>query len=409
MTERFTLSGKTVFITGVRQEKAVNVTNQASVTSLFKPFRLKNLMLPNRIVMPAMGFHVAEGGVPGPDVAEYYRRRAEGGVGLMFTEGVYIDHPVSGNNPLLMRFSSGAALAGWAEVVRGVHSAQGLIMPELWHVGLIYRTEDVLKGGELTFRPEEKQISPSGYIMPGRKVSEGMTPRDIDDVIDSFARGAEHAVANGFDGVELHGAHGYLIDQFFWAAMNHRQDSYGGSMRDRARFGAEVVTEIRRRVGSEFPIVMRISQWKLQDYNAKVAHNPLELEQWLSPLVDAGVDAFDCSQRRYWQPEFEGSPLNFAGWVKKVSGLPSITVGSVGLDQEMLASLGQAVETKPLPLDPLILMLERGDFDLVAVGRALIADPDWPLKVLDGAMDELIPFTPAVLAGSPSHAPYARK
>lgn len=367
---------------------------------LFQPFRLRDMVLPNRIVMPAMGFHGALGGIPGPDVAAFYARRATGQVGLMFTEGVYIDHPVSGNNPVLMRFHGEEPLRGWAEVLNRVHAAGGRLIPELWHVGLIYRTEDVLKGLEPTFRPEERQISPSGYIMPDRHVTDGMTQAQIDEVIDAFARGAQMAQAIGFDGVELHGAHGYLIDQFFWDGFNRRTDGYGGSIRNRARFGAEIVAEIRNRVGPDFPIVMRISQFKLQDYDARVARDPMEMEQWLRPLVDAGVDMFDCSQRRIWEPEFAGSPLNLAGWAKKVTGLPTIAVGSVGLDVDMLASMGQARAPEARSLDGTIDMLERGDFDLVAIGRSLLADPDWPVKVRSRDFDALIPFTPAIMAES---------
>ena len=157
-----------------------------------------------------------------------------------------------------------------------------------------------------------------------------MSQREIDSVIDAFARGAEDAKRLGFDGAEIHGAHGYLVDQFFWDKLNQRTDGYGGTMRNRARFAAEIVAEARRRVGSDFPILMRISQWKLQDYGAKVATTPQELQDWVEPLVDAGVDVIDCSQRRYWQPEFAGSTLNLAGWVKKISGKPTIAVGSVG-------------------------------------------------------------------------------
>jgi 2,4-dienoyl-CoA reductase-like NADH-dependent reductase (Old Yellow Enzyme family) len=382
-------------------------TTHRSTEVLFRPFRLKGLELPNRIVMPAMGFHGARGGIPGPDVADFYARRATGQVGLMFTEGVYIDHPVSGNNPVLMRFHGEEPLDGWAQVVRRVHAAGGRLIPELWHVGLIYRTEDVLKGLEPTFRPEEGQISPSGYIMPDKHVTQGMSQAEIDEVIDAFARGAETAKAIGFDAVELHGAHGYLIDQFFWEGFNRRTDGYGGSIRNRARFGSEIVAEIRRRVGPDFPIIMRISQFKLQDYDAKVVRDPLEMEQWLGPLVDAGVDMFDCSQRRIWEPEFAGSPLNLAGWAKKVTGLPTIAVGSVGLDIDMLASMGKAFTPEARSLDDLIEMMERGDFDLVAVGRSLLADPDWPVKVQERRFDALVPFTPAIMAESTALQAYS--
>ena len=133
-------------------------------------------------------------------------------------------------------------------------------------------------------------------------------------------------------------AHGYLIDQFFWSPLNQRTDRYGGSPRARGQFGAEVVAECRRRVGPDFPILLRISDWKLIDYRRRLAENPQELEELLAPLVDAGVDLFDCSQRRFWEPTFAGSDLNLAGWTKKVTGVPTMTVGSVGLDCDLMES-----------------------------------------------------------------------
>ncbi len=369
-----------------------------SHSALFAPFRAGSLSLRNRIVMPPMGVHKAESGIPGLDVAAYYRRRAEGGVGLILTEGVYIDHPVSGNNPGYLRLNSDASIAGWAEVVRQVHEAGCPIMPELWHVGLVYLTSQIKEKGPLVYDTSLGMVGPSGLIMPSEQVADEMTIGQIGEVIDSFVRAAVHSKAIGFDGVELHGAHGFLIDQFFWDAMNRRRDGYGGTMANRARFGAEVTAAVRGAVGPDYPLMMRISQWKMQDYEAKVARTPQELEQWLEPLVDAGIDTFDCSQRRFWQPEFDGSPLNFAGWVKKITGKPVITVGSIGLDNEMLASIIDGAASSVMPLDPLIEMLERGDFDLVAVGRPLIADPDWPRKVAAGRFDDVVSFTPAHLS-----------
>ena len=367
--------------------------NGLDTSPLFEPLQLRSLTIPNRIVMPPMGVHYADSGVPGLDVAQYYRRRAEGGAGLILTEGTYIDHPVSGNNPGYLRLNSEESIAGWAEVVRQVHDAGGLIMPELWHVGLVYLTAQLIAGGELVYDTSLGMVSPSGYIMPGQQVAEEMTHRQIRDVIDSFARGAAHSKAIGFDGIELHGAHGYLIDQFFWDQMNHRQDSYGGSMANRARFGAEIVAEVRQKVGPDYPILMRISQWKMQDYSAKVARTPQELEEWLDILVEAGVDLFDCSQRRFWEPEFTDSPLNFAGWVKKITGKPTITVGSVSLNVEMLASIMKGETATPTKLEPLLEMFNRDEFDLVAVGRSLLADPAWPNKVAAGDLDSIIPFS----------------
>lgn len=367
---------------------------------LFQPFRLRNLELKNRIVFPPMGLEVCHDGVPGDDSAEYYARRAAGGASLVITEGAYIDHPSSGDNPLLGRFHGETAFAGWRNVAAKVHAAGAYVVPELWHVGLIYRGPDLLTGGEVRFRPELGQVSPSGFIAPGKKVCEGMSQKQIDEVIECYGKGAAKARELGFDGIELHGAHGYLIDQFFWSALNKRSDRYGGDPRSRGRFAAELIAECRRHLDPGMPIILRISQFKLVDYDAGIADTPRELEQLLAPCVEAGVDLFDCSQRRFWEPTFEGSDLNLAGWTKKLTGVPTITIGSVGLDADMLASLGQGqmANCNLASLDQLMERFDRGEFDLVAVGRAMIAEPDWPQIVRRGELDRLKPFSPHSLA-----------
>lgn len=376
----------------------------SSAAALFEPQTINGLSLDNRIVMSPMGFHTAADGVPSLDVADYYRLRARGGTGLIITEATAIGHPAACDNPLLLHFSSDAALEGWREVVKQVHAEGARIIPELWHVGLIFNRTELMMGTDLTVKGREHLIGPSGLIYPDRQVSEPMNQTQIDEVIDAFARGAEDAIRLGFDGVEVHGAHGFLIDQFFWSEMNKRTDGYGGSMRNRARFGAEVVAEVRHRVGPDTAIAMRISQWKLQDYGAKVVGDPQELEEWLTPLAEAGVDVFDCSQRRYWVPEFEGSDLNLAGWAKKVTGKPTITVGSVSLSRDMQDTISKGAANDLTSIDPLLARLNRDEFDLVAVGRALIADAEWANKVRSGRFGELIPFSMQMLLGSPSHS-----
>jgi 2,4-dienoyl-CoA reductase-like NADH-dependent reductase (Old Yellow Enzyme family) len=375
------------------------MTDSATTTSpLFEPARLGDLTLRNRLVMAPMTRTFSPGGVPGPDVAAYYRRRAQGGVGLIMTEGTWIDHPSASNEPNAPRFYGEDALAGWRRVVEEVHEAGARIMPQLWHVGLTHRP----KAANIYDDIEEdfsQRLSPSGYVMPGEKIAEGMTEAQVQALIAAYADGARTARELGFDGVELHGAHGYLIDQFFWHETNHRSDQWGGrTLAQRAAFGAAVVRACREAVGPDFPIVFRFSQWKLQNYEARLAETPAELESLLAPLAEAGVTAFHASQRRFWQPEFSGSPLNLAGWAQKLTGRPAITVGSVGLDQDMAGSMVSAEPTRFAGLDRLMEMLERGDFTLVAVGRALIADPDWPEKVQRGDFDAIAAFSPAVLA-----------
>ena len=355
-----------------------------SIDALFRPFTIKGLTLPNRIVMAPMTRSFSPNGIPSEGVPGYYRRRAEGGVGLIVTEGTVIERPAARNDAAVPVFH-GEALPEWQKVVDEVHAVGGLIAPQTWHVGSA-------RGQGAEWEPLGKVDSPSGLAGLGRQKYQAMTDEEIGDTIAAFGPSARAAKEIGFDAVEIHGAHSYLIDQFFWNVLNVRTDRWGGAtIGERSRFGAEVVKAVREGVGEEMPLILRLSQWKSGAYDAKNAHNPEELEQWLSPLAEAGVDVFHCSQRRFWEPEFEGSDLNFAGWTKKVTGLPTITVGSVGLDGEFIAAFGGA-GSKPASLDGLIERLEREEFDLVAVGRALLADPHWVRKIRDGRHDELMDF-----------------
>jgi 2,4-dienoyl-CoA reductase-like NADH-dependent reductase (Old Yellow Enzyme family) len=363
----------------------------APVDALFLPFSLKTLQLPNRTVMAPMTRSASPDHVPGLDVAAYYRRRAEGGVGLIVTEGVYVPMPQSGFGARVPAMYGDAALAGWRHVVSEVHAAGGLIMPQLWHVGAwMMPTEE--------FDPVAPPLGPSG-VGPAGSTAPGrvMIQADIDTVIDAYATAAANAKAVGFDGVEIHAAHGYLLDQFFWGLTNRRTDRYGGDIGQRTLLAQEVLAEMRRRVGPDFPIILRFSQWKLHDFTAKAWVSPSELEAFLVPLVEAGVDAFHCSTRRFWLPEFEGSPLNLAGWTKKLVGIPVITVGSVTLGDELMAK-DQAAVVPTTGLDELLERLAAGEFDLVAIGRAIIANPDWPRMVQAGAADRLKPYDPQALA-----------
>jgi 2,4-dienoyl-CoA reductase-like NADH-dependent reductase (Old Yellow Enzyme family) len=330
------------------------------------------------------------GSIPGLDVAAYYRRRAENECGLIITEGTTVEHAVATMDIDIPQFY-GDALPGWKRVVDEVHAAGGRIAPQLWHVGSARNPSGNVRN------PDVPSASPSGYIKPGKKAGDPMTAADVRDVIRAFGDAARSARELGFDAVEIHGAHGYLIDQFFWDGLNERDDAYGGAFENRIRFGAEIVAAVRREVGADFPIIFRFSQWKQQDYDAKLARTPDELAAFLQPLTAAGVDVFHCSQRRFWEPEFAGSGLNLAGWTKKLSGKPTITVGSVGLSGEFIAAF-RGESSQAAPLDELIARLERDEFDLVAIGRAILVDPAWARKIHEGRHDELAPFTREALA-----------
>jgi 2,4-dienoyl-CoA reductase-like NADH-dependent reductase (Old Yellow Enzyme family) len=325
--------------------------------------------------------------VPGADVAAYYRRRAEGGTGLLITEGTWIPHATAGSMPDVPRFHGADALAGWRRVAEEVHAAGGRIFPQLWHTGIAASRN----------APDFVTASPSGLWLPGDQRGEPASRQIIDEIVAAYGTAALSARDIGFDGVEIHGAHGYLIDQFLWHATNRRKDRYGGDPASRTRFAVEVIEEVRRRVGPEFPVGLRYSQWKMQDYEAKLAATPQELGAMLQPLAAAGVDVFHCSTRRFWEPEFAGSSLNLAGWTRKLTGKPVITVGSVTLNEVFTTTSRSEEGAAVTGIDELIGRLERGEFDLVAIGRSLIANPDWPALVRRGALDQLKPFHKDVL------------
>ncbi|UKT63941.1 NADH:flavin oxidoreductase [Pedobacter mucosus] len=358
--------------------------------SLFKPFSLKSLNIKNRIVMAPMTRSFSPDGVPTANVAEYYTKRAQGEVGLILSEGTVIDRPSSSNDPNIPHFYGEKALDGWKNVINSVHQAGSQMGPQIWHQGVM----DNHASGWLPNTPFE---GPSALQRPGFENGVAMTDSAIADTIAAFGQAAADAKALGFDTVELHGAHQYLIDQFFWEGTNNRIDIYGGkTLAERTRFGVEVIKEVRKRVGEDFALIIRLSQFKPAAYDFKMAKNEQEMEQWLTPLADAGIDIFHCSQRRFWEPEFESSDLNFAGWAKKLTGKATISVGSVGLTGDFFGAFaGQSSE--PTSLDELVRRMDRGDFDLIAVGRPLLADPNWVEKIKNNQMDQLKGFSKEAL------------
>jgi 2,4-dienoyl-CoA reductase-like NADH-dependent reductase (Old Yellow Enzyme family) len=362
-------------------------------SSLLQPFTLKSLTLKNRIVMAPMERGMSPQHTPTPDMAAYYRRRAEADVGLIISEATGIGRTASINHPDIPRFEGEKPLAAWTHTLDQVRQGGGQMAMQLWHVGAMPVPKQRI--GRDWDMPVPFD-SPSGFHKKDVRIAEPLSESDIADIVASYGAAARNAQRMGFAAVEIHGAHGYLIDQFFWGDANHRTDRFGGAtIRERARFAAEVVKSVRQNVSDDFAVLIRLSQWKQQELSARLAPTVREMEDWLGTLSDAGVDMFHCSQRRFWEPEFEGSDLNFAGWAKKLTGKPSITVGSVGLSGDFITGVFQNEVSKPASLDELVRRYERGDFDLVAVGRALLQDPLWLVKVRDGRSDELMTYTKA--------------
>jgi len=341
-----------------------------STSPLFTPIRLNGLELPNRFVMPAMQRGMCEKGAPAKALADYYARRAEGGASLIIGESAAVDHPSATVQPTAAWLNSNTADA-WRMCVDAVGEAGGAMLLQLWHEGAM--------------RSDGNALSASGLAYPGKESGRAATLDELAEIRDGFVRSARVAQDIGAAGVEVHAAHGYLLDQFLWAGSNRRTDGYGGDdVAQRARFPSEIVAAIREECGDDFVISLRISQWKEVDYEARVAETPEELTQLVTMLRDAGVDVLHASTRRFWEPQWEGDPRNLAAWAKALGDMPVITVGSVGLDTDVMDTFTQDREPGARvaeAIDDLERMIERGECDLVAVGRALIGDPDFVKKV----------------------------
>ena len=362
------------------------------MSSLFTPFTCKSLTVANRFAMAPMTRMMSPNQTPNESVAEYYRKRAAGGVGLVITEGTTLRSHESTMGEGVPKIV-GDTTSQWQQVCDAVHAEGGKVAVQIWHVG-------ALRNPETTANPDVGIQSPSGKSSPRKTKAEPLSEEAVTDIVEDYRVSAHAAVQAGFDAIELHGAHGYLIDQFLWEGTNQRSDRYGGDALARSQFVREVVGAVRSEVGEDYPIILRMSQWKQQDYAAKLAETPEALETLLGHIGEAGVDIFHCSTRRYWEPEFEGSPLNFAGWARKLTGKPAITVGSVGLTQDFGSTYNSddTIATTTDHLNDLEQRVDNGEFDMVAVGRSLISNPDWVKLVEGGQLGDAKPYARSQLA-----------
>jgi 2,4-dienoyl-CoA reductase-like NADH-dependent reductase (Old Yellow Enzyme family) len=318
-------------------------------------------------------------------MADYYGERAEGGVALLISESTAIDHPTATLQPLAARMRA-ETQEGWSACFDAVHRHDSRMLVQLWHEGAIRSDED------------GNAISPSGLLHPALGNGRPATAQDLSELREAYARSAVLAMEAGADGVEVHCAHGYFLDLWLWAATNRRDDGYGGEdIADRVRFPMEIVASVRDAVGPGVPISLRFSQWKEADYDARVAPTPADLETMIVTLREAGVDVFSASSRWFDRPAYpeHDDGLCLAGWVKRYTDALVITVGSVGLNLDVMDSLvgdGELVMDVPGSLAELVRRFEAGSFDLVAVGRSLLADGEWVRKVREGRFADIRKF-----------------
>ena len=359
------------------------------LSPLFTPFQLGPLTLANRFVLPGMQRQWCEDGAPLPKLGEYYRRCVEGGVGLVITESCAVDHLSSTQVPFFTRITASTQDA-WAGIVAEVKAAGGPMLMQLWHEGAIRQ-----EGGEGPYAAYPT-LSPSGLAHGARPNGRAATLEELDDIKQAFVRSALMAQQIGVDGVEVHAAHGYLLDQFLWAETNRREDGYGGDdIKDRVRFPAEIVAAIQAATGPEFVIGFRFSQWKEVNFNTRVVDTTEELKTMLDILKAAGVDVFHASARRFWVPEWDHSDLGIAGWSKRLTDKPVIAVGSVGLDIDVMENFfGQEAQaTGEEGLAELVRRFGNGEFDLISVGRGHIGDQGIINKMREGRLSDIRGFT----------------
>jgi 2,4-dienoyl-CoA reductase-like NADH-dependent reductase (Old Yellow Enzyme family) len=355
---------------------------EGAIARLFEPVEAGGLALRNRIVMAPMTRRLApDDRVPSEAMAAYYERRAIGGVGLIVTEGTHTDPVHAPDSERVPGLWNEAQRAGWRRVIERVHSAGGAIACQLWHTGR--HAMDPIGPSPL---PVEKRGG--GY----KKTPRQMTRSDMERTADEIAHAAVLAEGAGFDAIEIHGAHGYLLDSFLSPVANRRTDGFGGGFRNRARFPLMVIERVREAVSRDYCVMLRFSQWRVEDYTALAFQSPATLREWCGMVREAGVDILHVSTRDCTDAAFPDDPSvagrTLAGLTREYSGLPTVAVGRVGVSNSM-GDGGLAEVRDPTPAAELV---ERGEADLVAVGRGLIANPDWAAKVRAGAWDTLLPF-----------------
>ena len=360
---------------------------------LFTPLSIGAMTVPNRIAMAPMGVEILdEDGHLREPAIRYYEERARGGAGLIITEVSACAYPMGANARRQIASSSDEYLPGLTELAKRVHDHGGKIALQLVHHGKVSRLD--AKEGRDILMPSKPQWH--GSMTMGRDLShEEITlmieasggggkirPADHEDiawVIDKFASAAERSRRAGFDAVEVHGAHGYLISEFLSRCWNRRDDEYGGSQENRARLLCEVIQAIKSRAGEDFPVIVRLDACEFRTPDGITYE---EAKQTAQLAVAAGADAIHMTAYAdaTSAPGFTDGPLphapsayvEFARGVRQLVSVPVIAVGRI-----------EAEEAETL--------IQSGDADMVSMGRKLLADPELPRKLRDGQANDVRP------------------
>jgi len=342
---------------------------------VFEPTNIGRMQLKNRIVMPPMGTNYAEaGGAVSQRMLDYYEARARGGVGLVIVEGsapsLRCTTSLQASPSYQASLGDDKFIPGWRKLTDAAHKYNARIAIQIMHATLENWDGKVV------------QVGPSPLIVPARVMGVlGEPPHEltVEEIVERakwFASAARRAKEAGFDGVEVHGAHQYIVAAFLSSATNQRKDKYGGSVENKARFLVEIIQAIRQEVGPDFPVWVRFNA---QEWGVENGITIEETKQMVPLAVDAGAQALHVSAYGAGSyittapiPDTPGFLVPLAEEVKKLTNVPVIAVGRLDLE------LGEKI-------------LEEGKADLIAIGRRLLADPDLPNKVAEERLNEVIP------------------
>jgi len=337
------------------------------LTHLFSPLKIGSLSLKNRIVMLPMGTSLAEAdGNPSDALIEYYATRARGGAGLVIVE-ITMAH-VTSRAPHTLGLYDDSFIPRWSKLAAAVHEGGARIFPQLAHQGR--QTRSKITGYPL--------VAASAIPCPWmREMPRELTKEGIAELVEGFGRAARRAQEAGCDGVEIHGAHGYLVCNFMSPLTNKRTDEYGATLAGRMRFALEIIAAVKEKCGRDYPLCFRFSIDELLPGGIV----PQEAAVMAALLADGGADIISLSRANYGSFQYlippYGTPpaLNaeFGGRLKQTLKAPVL--------------VGHRIQ------DPLVAeqVLRAGQADLIGMGRALLADPDLPRKAAAGRLDEIIP------------------
>jgi 2,4-dienoyl-CoA reductase-like NADH-dependent reductase (Old Yellow Enzyme family) len=337
-----------------------------SSQKILDTFDIGDLKLKNRLaVSPMTRISATEHGSASERMGRYYERFAKGGFGLVITEGIYTDQKFAQGYRFQPGITDAEQASAWQTVTRRIHGHQGLIFAQLMHAGALSQGNRFVGEtvGPSALRPKGEQMK--FYYGEGQyAVPRAMTDEDIADAIEGFANAARLAIGSaGFDGVEIHGANGYLLDQFLTDYTNQRTDRWGASVRNRIALTLEVIKAVRAVVGGA-PVGVRVSQGKVNDYVHKWAEGEAGAEAIFGSLADAGIDYIHVTEHKAWTPAFNDSGPSLVSLARRYA--PGVViVANGGLDDPQHAEQ----------------VLNDGA-DIVALGKGALANPDYPNRLM---------------------------